>query len=73
MTENRPYQIVKYPEPVLLQETAAFDFNAPLIEPDVLVKNMLEAMHAHKGVGLSANQVGLPNEWRIKVKCCCFL
>jgi peptide deformylase len=51
-------EIVKYPNPVLRQtavKVERFDKNLEL-----LVLKMLELMHSNKGVGLAANQVGIP-------------
>ena len=51
-------EIVKYPDPVLLAPTQEVD----TIDADIrrLVRDMVETMHAAPGVGLAANQVGVP-------------
>lgn len=50
--------IVKYPDPVLLQPTRAV--GAITKEIRDLVVDMWETMYAAPGVGLAANQVGVP-------------
>lgn len=52
--------IVKHPNPILKQTISEFDFSAPPIDPYTLVTDLLTYMHAHEGVGLAANQIGLP-------------
>jgi peptide deformylase len=50
--------IVVYPDPVLLQPTRPVrEIDRELHE---LVADMIETMHAEPGVGLAANQVGVP-------------
>jgi peptide deformylase len=51
-------EIVKYPDPILLNRTKEVE----KINPDIrrLVRDMVETMHAAPGVGLAANQVGVP-------------
>ena len=50
--------IVLYPDPVLLAPTREVE----TIDDDLrrLVQDMIETMHAEPGVGLAANQVGVP-------------
>jgi peptide deformylase len=50
--------IVKYGMPVLRQKGARVESVTPVIKK--LIADMFETMHAHKGVGLAAQQVGLP-------------
>lgn len=45
---------------LLKKDTVPFDFTNPPIEPEKLFKDMSAFMTESKGVGLSANQVGLP-------------
>lgn len=45
---------------LLRQKMERFDFKNPPIDPSYLAKDLAETMIAHNGVGLSANQVGLP-------------
>jgi peptide deformylase len=37
-----------------------FDFSNPQTDPIQLAYDLVESMRAHKGLGLSANQIGLP-------------
>ena len=50
--------VVKYGTPVLRQKGARVDVVSPTIRK--LIADMFETMYAHKGVGLAAQQVGLP-------------
>src|SRR6266436_7319986 len=50
--------VVRYVTPVLRQKGARIDAVTPTIKR--LIADMLETMYAHKGVGLAAQQVGLP-------------
>lgn len=47
-------------DPRLRQPTQRFDFDNPPMDPKELIDNLVETMVAKRGVGLSANQVGLP-------------
>jgi peptide deformylase len=49
--------VVKYGTPVLRQKGEQITTLTPTIKQ--LIADMLETMHAHKGVGLAAQQVGL--------------
>ena len=51
-------EIKKYPDPVLKKRTSPVD----AIDDDLcrLIDDMVETMHAAPGVGLAANQVGVP-------------
>jgi len=51
-------QVVKYGTPILRQRGARIDTITPTIK--TLIADMFETMYAHKGVGLAAQQVGLP-------------
>ena len=46
--------------PLLLQQLEDFDFTNPPTDPVELSNNLIETMKHHKGIGLSANQCGLP-------------
>lgn len=46
--------------PTLLQELPEFDFANPPCDPVELANNLIETMKHNKGLGLSANQCGLP-------------
>ena len=50
--------IVKYGTPVLRQKGVPVEAVTPAIKK--LIGDMLETMYAHKGIGLAAQQVGLP-------------
>lgn len=51
-------QIVTFPNPVLKQQTSNWDFNNPPEDPQQLVEQLLTIMNSHKGIGLSAPQIG---------------
>ena len=44
----------------LKEDTIPFDFANPPMDPEKLFKDMSKFMTEHKGVGLAANQIGLP-------------
>lgn len=54
------YDLIEHDSDILREELPLFDFSNPPIDPLELAKNLLETMRHHKGIGLSANQVGLP-------------
>lgn len=54
------YDLVREDHPILRQKMSRFDFTNPPINPAELVNNLIETMVENKGLGLSANQVGLP-------------
>lgn len=58
-------QLVPFNDPIVQTRPIDFDFAAPPIDPLELNQAMLDAMIKLGGVGLSANQVGLP--WRMFV------
>ena len=47
-------------EPLLSTKLEPFDFNNPPVDPVELANNLIETMVHNKGLGLSANQCGLP-------------
>jgi peptide deformylase len=51
-------EVVKYGTPILRQKGSRVESITPTIKK--LVADMFETMYAHKGVGLAAQQVGLP-------------
>jgi len=53
--------LVDSEHPLLRTKLDYFDFNNPPIDPIELTNNLLETMIANKGLGLSANQCGLPH------------
>jgi peptide deformylase len=52
-------EIVKYPNPILSERMPEFNFEDPIMDPKELERQMLAAMFANGGIGLSANQVGI--------------
>lgn len=55
------YNLVKFDDPILRTRSENFDFNNPPVDPNVLSRDLLETMYALDGIGLAANQVGLPH------------
>jgi peptide deformylase len=53
-------QLVESNHPILYKELDEFDFSNPPIDPIELANNLIETMKEHRGLGLSANQCGLP-------------
>ena len=54
------HALVKDTDPILAQEMPRFDFDNPAIDPIQLAYDLVESMRHHGGIGLSANQIGLP-------------
>jgi len=54
------YELVKPHHPLLSTKLDKFDFSNPPIHPAELANNLIETMVHNKGLGLSANQCGLP-------------
>ena len=54
------HALVKDTDPILSQEMPRFDFDNPAIDPIQLAYDLVESMRHHGGIGLSANQIGLP-------------
>lgn len=52
--------ILKFPDPLLLNPTTPFDFANPPISPEEITNLLIKTVHDHNGMGLSANQIGLP-------------
>jgi len=52
------YKVVKYPDPVLFRKTE--EVKEVTQREKILVQDMIETMYAEKGVGLAANQIGIP-------------
>lgn len=53
-------QLVKPTDPILLTKTEKFDFLAPPFDPIEFSKEFIKFMYDSKGIGLAANQVGVP-------------
>lgn len=51
--------IIHYPNDILRERLPEFDFTNPITDPVKLQTDMLETMFSNKGMGLSANQVGI--------------
>lgn len=51
--------IKNYPDPILFEKMPLFDFSNPIVDPVELEKNMIDIMLKNRGIGLSANQVGV--------------
>ena len=47
-------------DPILKKEPLTWVFNPPQADPHRMYNLMLENMVAHRGLGLSANQIGMP-------------
>lgn len=55
------YNLVSCNDPILFKETEKFDFTKEFpIHPIELSNNLIETMIHYKGLGLAANQCGLP-------------
>jgi peptide deformylase len=54
------HALVKDTDPILSQGMPRFDFDNPVVDPIQLAYDLVESMRHHKGIGLSANQIGLP-------------
>lgn len=52
--------LVKSSDPILRTPPERFDFNNPPMDPKQLADDLKEAMLKFRGVGLSANQIGIP-------------
>lgn len=52
--------IVDTGNPILYKELEPFDFSNPPTDPVQLANDLIETMVANKGIGLAANQCGLP-------------
>lgn len=53
-------QLVKSTHPLLTTELEPFDFENPPVDPSELANHLIDVMDKHNGIGLSANQLGLP-------------
>lgn len=53
-------ELIDGKDPMLHRPTERFNFENPQTDPSELAINLTETMITHKGLGLSANQVGLP-------------
>ena len=53
-------ELVKYPDPILSTPVPEFDFDDPPESPTDVATRLILEMNGHKGIGLSANQLGHP-------------
>jgi peptide deformylase len=53
-------KIVKWPDPILMKPCESWDFMNPPSQVDFLMSEMIETMAKSGGIGLAANQVGIP-------------
>jgi peptide deformylase len=53
-------KLVPASDPILSTPPQRFDFTNPPMDPSQLLQDLKDAMVKHRGVGLSANQVGIP-------------
>ena len=53
-------KIIKFPDTILRETMPDFDFVNPIKNPKELEQEMIETMLSHQGMGLAANQVGVP-------------
>jgi len=54
------YHLVTPDDPILKQELPTFDFKNPPVDPLELAADLAEHMIGYGGIGLAANQLGLP-------------
>lgn len=54
------YELVDKNDPILKTPTELFNFDNPPLDPQELFENLKETLIETKGIGLAANQVGLP-------------
>ncbi len=55
-----PYTLVESNHPLLHTKIEPFDFSNPEVDPLILANRLIVTMNNHNGLGLSANQCGLP-------------
>ena len=53
-------KLVDSNDPVLRQECEKFNFLAPQVNLEEFANDLIQTMHENNGIGLSANQVGVP-------------
>lgn len=54
------FKLVPSTNPILFNPIAPFDFTNPPVDPIYLANSLIATMNHHNGMGLSANQCGLP-------------
>ena len=53
-------ELVKKDNPILSTQCESFDFTNPPFDPIEFAHEMMKFMYEHNGLGLAANQVGVP-------------
>ena len=53
-------ELVKETDPFLREKPETFNFENPQVDPEKLSAQLVENMIHHEGLGLSANQIGIP-------------
>lgn len=53
-------KLVESKDPVLMKPCEKFDFSNPPFDPIQFAQDLVRTMYEHNGIGLSANQVGVP-------------
>ena len=53
-------ELVKEADPFLREKPEVFNFESPQVDPEKLSAQLIENMTHHEGLGLSANQIGIP-------------
>lgn len=53
-------KLVESKNPVLMKPCEKFDFSNPPFDPIQFAQDLVRTMYEHNGIGLSANQVGVP-------------
>lgn len=57
---EKKYNLIPANDPLLNNKLELFDFRNPPVDPEELGKDLLEHMRYFGGIGLSANQLGMP-------------
>lgn len=60
MIDIENMKLVSETDPVLMQECSEFKFEEPVFDAELFSKKLHDVMVKHDGLGLSANQVGIP-------------
>lgn len=53
-------KLVEHTDPILRTPLQEFDFNDPPVDPLQFSKDIIQVMYDNNGMGLAANQVGMP-------------
>jgi peptide deformylase len=53
-------ELISHNDPVLTNVCDTFDFNNPPFDPITFSKDLIKFMYDNNGVGLAANQIGVP-------------